>query len=121
MAAPISEEGVRRASILLMTLGEDAAVEVFKYLGPKEVQKLGFTMAGMENVKREEVDTVLGDFIASTQNRANLGAADEYIRSVLTKALARTKPPTCSTAFCKATTTTASNRSSGWIPPPWPN
>ncbi|KPC53115.1 flagellar motor switch protein FliG [Amantichitinum ursilacus] len=91
MAAPISEEGVRRASILLMTLGEDAAVEVFKYLGPKEVQKLGFTMAGMENVKREEVDTVLGDFIASTQNRANLGAADEYIRSVLTKALGSDK------------------------------
>ncbi|KAF0814444.1 Flagellar motor switch protein FliG [Andreprevotia sp. IGB-42] len=91
MAAAMNEEGVRKAAILLMTLGEDAAVEVFKYLGPKEVQKLGFEMASMNNVKREEVDSVLGDFLSSTQNRANLGAADEYIRSVLTKALGTDK------------------------------
>ncbi|WP_188693958.1 MULTISPECIES: flagellar motor switch protein FliG [Silvimonas] len=87
----MNEEGVRKAAILLMTLGEEAAVEVFRYLGPKEVQKLGFTMAAMDNVKREEVDGVLGDFMNSTQNRANLGAADEYIRSVLTKALGSDK------------------------------
>ncbi|MDR3427985.1 MULTISPECIES: flagellar motor switch protein FliG [Silvimonas] len=91
MAATLNEEGVRKAAILLMTLGEDAAVEVFRYLGPKEVQKLGFTMAGMDNVKREEVEGVLGDFMSSSQNRANLGAADEYIRSVLTKALGSDK------------------------------
>ena len=91
MAANMNEDGVRKGAILLMSLGEEAAVEVFKYLGPKEVQKLGFSMAGMENVKREEVDQILGDFIASTQNRANLGAADEYIRSVLTKALGTDK------------------------------
>ncbi|GAA5785994.1 flagellar motor switch protein G [Chitiniphilus shinanonensis] len=91
MAANMNEEGVRKSAILLMTLGEEAAVDVFKYLGPKEVQRLGFAMANMNNVKREEVDVVLGDFIASTQNRANLGVADEYIRSVLTKALGSDK------------------------------
>ncbi len=91
MPATLNEEGVRKAAILLMTLGEEAAVEVFRYLGPKEVQKLGFTMAAMDNVKREEVDGVLGEFMDSTQNRANLGAADEYIRSVLTKALGSDK------------------------------
>ncbi|WP_246038772.1 flagellar motor switch protein FliG [Chitiniphilus eburneus] len=91
MAANMNEEGVRKGAILLMTLGEEAAVDVFKYLGPKEVQRLGFAMANMNNVKREEVDVVLGDFIASTQNRANLGVADEYIRSVLTKALGSDK------------------------------
>ncbi|WP_245615839.1 flagellar motor switch protein FliG [Andreprevotia chitinilytica] len=91
MAAAMNEEGIRKSAILLMSLGEEAAVEVFKYLGPKEVQKLGFEMASMNNVKREEVDTVLGDFLTATQNRANLGAADEYIRSVLTKALGSDK------------------------------
>lgn len=91
MAANMNEEGVRKSAILLMTLGEDAAVEVFKYLGPKEVQKLGLEMASMDNVRREEVDVVLADFIAATENRANLGAADEYIRSVLTKALGSDK------------------------------
>lgn len=91
MAGGMNEEGVSRGALLLMSLGEDCAVEVFKFLGPKEVQKLGFAMANMNNVKREEMDKVLGDFIASTQNRANLGAADEYIRSVLTKALGTDK------------------------------
>ncbi|WP_239078558.1 MULTISPECIES: flagellar motor switch protein FliG [Deefgea] len=91
MAASLNEEGVNRSALLLMSLGEDCAVEVFKFLGPKEVQKLGFAMANMNAVKREDMDKVLGDFIASTQNRANLGAADEYIRSVLTKALGSDK------------------------------
>ena len=91
MAANLNDDGVNRGALLLMSLGEDCAVEVFKFLGPKEVQKLGFAMANMNNVKREEMDKVLGDFIASTQNRANLGAADEYIRSVLTKALGTDK------------------------------
>ncbi|BCL75820.1 flagellar motor switch protein G [Jeongeupia sp. HS-3] len=87
----MNEEGVRKAAILLMTLGEEAAVEVFRYLGPKEVQRLGFAMANMENVQRNEVNTALEDFVVATESRANLGAADEYIRSVLTKALGSDK------------------------------
>ncbi len=87
----MSDEGVRKSAILLMTIGEEEAAEVFRYLGPKEVQKLGFTMASMEGVTREEVDLVLRDFRAATMNRANLGAADEYIRTVLTKALGSDK------------------------------
>jgi flagellar motor switch protein FliG len=86
-----NEEAIRRSAILLMSLGEDAAVEVFKYLGPKEVQKIGLAMASMDNVTREQVEDVMADFLAATQNRANFGAADEYIRSVLTKALGSDK------------------------------
>ncbi|NLR75503.1 MULTISPECIES: flagellar motor switch protein FliG [Leeia] len=87
----MSDAGVRRGAILLMSLGETEAAEVFKYLGPKDVQKLGFAMAAMEGVTREEVDDVLRDFRAASMNRANLGAADEYIRSVLTMALGTDK------------------------------
>ncbi|WP_018149955.1 flagellar motor switch protein FliG [Leeia oryzae] len=87
----MSDEGIRKSAILLMSLGEEEAAEVFKYLGPKEVQKLGFAMAAMEGVTREEVDGILQDFRTATMNRANLGAADEYIRSVLTRALGTDK------------------------------
>ncbi|MCW5625413.1 MAG: hypothetical protein KIT73_11915, partial [Burkholderiales bacterium] len=31
----MSEDGITRSAILLMTIGEEEAVEVFKYLGPK--------------------------------------------------------------------------------------
>ena len=87
----MDDRAVRHSAILLMSLGENEAAEVFKFLGPKEVQKLGFAMAGMEGVTREEVDEVLREFRASTMNRANLGAADEYIRSVLNMALGTDK------------------------------
>ena len=39
------EQGVEEAAILLMSLGEEEAAEVFKHLTPKEVQKLGETIA----------------------------------------------------------------------------
>ncbi len=83
----MSDTGLRKSAILMLCLGEEAAVEVFKYLGPKEVQKLGATMAAIENVNRDEIDEVLKDFHAEIENRASLGASDEYLRSVLTKAL----------------------------------
>ncbi|HGX92207.1 MAG TPA: flagellar motor switch protein FliG, partial [Candidatus Tenderia sp.] len=37
--------GSERAAIFLMSLGEEAAAEVLKLLGPKEVQKVGAAMA----------------------------------------------------------------------------
>ncbi len=78
---------MRKSAILLLCLGEESAVEVFKFLGPKEVQKLGSTMAALENVNRQEIEEVLAEFRVEVENRASLGAADEYLRSVLTKAL----------------------------------
>jgi flagellar motor switch protein FliG len=75
-----------------MSLGEEEAVEVFKFLGPKEAQKLGAAMAGLNNVTREEVEEVLNEFRTKAEQRTTLGtASDEYIRSVLTKALGSDK------------------------------
>ena len=39
------ENGIMRGAILMLALGEDEAAEVMKYLGPREVQKLGAAMA----------------------------------------------------------------------------
>ena len=88
----MSDEGVQKSAILLMTLGEEEAAEVFKYLNPKEVQKLGMAMAALNNVKRDEVVQVLQDFMLQVGDKTSLGgASDEYIRSVLTKALGTDK------------------------------
>lgn len=88
----MSDEGVQRSAILLMALGEQDAVEVFKYLGPKEVQKLGVAMAQLSDVSRDKVATVLRDFRGEAQQKTTIGtAADEYVRSVLTKALGEDK------------------------------
>lgn len=84
----MSDEGVLKSAILLMTLGEEEASEVFKHLGPKEVQKLGTAMAALKNVKRDQIEGVLHDFRKEAEEKTHVGMAnDEYIRSVLTKAL----------------------------------
>ena len=53
MAASQESEGVERAAILLLSLGQDEAAEILKNLGPKEVQKLGHAMAALKQVPRE--------------------------------------------------------------------
>lgn len=88
----MSEDGVNRSAILLMSIGEEEAVEVFKYLGPKEVQKLGLAMSKLSNVTREEVAGVLREFREEARQQTAIGTdSDAYIRSVLTKALGNDK------------------------------
>ena len=84
----MSENGIERSAILLMTLGEEGAAEVFKYLSPKEVQTLGMAMAALQNVTRSKVNEVLTDFRQDAAGQTGFGGdSSEYIRTVLTKAL----------------------------------
>lgn len=83
----MSEEGIQRSAILMLTLGHDEAAEVFKHMGPRDVQKLGTAMAKLGNISQEEVDKVLADFMRESAGRVNLADSDEYLRTVLRKAL----------------------------------
>jgi len=88
----MDDDGLNKSAILLMSLGEEEAAEVFKYLAPKEVQKLGMAMAGVKNVSREDIDRVLVDFQEKAGSQTSLGSADnEYLRGVLNKALGEEK------------------------------
>ncbi|XHS76662.1 flagellar motor switch protein FliG [Burkholderiaceae bacterium UC74_6] len=88
----MDESGVEEAAILLMSLGEEEAAEVFKHLEPKEVQALGETIAKLKVIPREKVEIVLERFdkLAETQS-ALVADTDEYVRSVLRKALGEDK------------------------------
>lgn len=84
----MADEGVMRSAILMLALGEDEAAEVMKFLSPKEVQKLGSAMATLKSVGREQVSTVVSEFLTEAEQSSDFGLdSDEYIRSVLTKAL----------------------------------
>lgn len=84
----MSDQGVQKAAILMLALGQDEAAEVMKYLEPREVQKLGTAMSSMKGVSGEQLQTVLEDFMKATGNNTSFGIdSDDYIRSVLTKAL----------------------------------
>jgi len=88
----MDEQGLEDAAILLMSLGEEEAAEVFKHLAPKEVQRLGETIARMKAVPREKVEGVLDKFAAEVSDQSMLVAdTDEYVKSVLRKALGEDK------------------------------
>ena len=93
MAQPGNEDdGVNRSAILLMSLGEEGAAEVFKHLSPKEVQKIGEAMAKMRTVDVQLVDSVLEQFGAEAGQQTSLVPDnDEYVRSVLKRALGEDK------------------------------
>jgi len=88
----MNDEGLSKSAVLLMSLGEEEAAEVMKFLSPKEVQKLGQTMAKLKSVTRERIDNVLSYFEAEAREHTTFGAdSDVYLRSVLTKALGQEK------------------------------
>ncbi|MBS0002567.1 MAG: flagellar motor switch protein FliG [Thioalkalivibrio sp.] len=89
---PGPRSGGERAAVFLMSLGEEAAAEVLRHMGPKEVQRLGTAMANLSNVSRTEVGEVLDEFVRAVGNETALGVgSEEYIRNVLNSALGEEK------------------------------
>lgn len=83
-----SLNGQERAAVLLLSLGEEGAASLLKHLGPKEVQRLGTTMATLTSVSSESVGEVMDKFLQSVGSHTALGVDSEnYIRDMLVKAL----------------------------------
>lgn len=88
----MDDAGLEHAAILLMAVGEEEAAEVFKYLSPKEVQKLGETMARLRTVPREKIEDVVGRFHVTKESQYSLVRdTDAFISQVLKKALGEDK------------------------------
>jgi flagellar motor switch protein FliG len=84
----MASNGIDRAALLLMVLGEEHAADVFKSLGPREVQKIGTAMAKVSSPSREEINEVLEQFNLDVDELAGISLnSDEYLRSVLVRAL----------------------------------
>lgn len=84
----MEDQGLQDAAILMMSLGEEEAAEVFKHLSPKEVQKLGETIARTRNVSRDRMDDVINKFTeAASQQSLLVSDTGDYVRNVLKRAL----------------------------------
>ncbi|WP_110656032.1 flagellar motor switch protein FliG [Salinicola halimionae] len=80
--------GARRGAILLLSLDEDSAAEVFKYLSSREVQDISQEMAKLGQVSHEEMAAVLRDFHDEAEQFTAINLhSNDHIRAVLTKAL----------------------------------
>jgi flagellar motor switch protein FliG len=91
-SASAKRSGTERAAILLLTLGEREAAEVLKFMGAKDVQRVGAAMTQLANISRDDASAVLSDFNTSVGSQTSLGVGvDEYIRKVLNSALGEDK------------------------------
>ncbi|MCO7233165.1 MULTISPECIES: flagellar motor switch protein FliG [unclassified Cobetia] len=79
---------MERSAALIMSLDEDSAAEVFKFLSAQEIQQLSATMTNMPQVTQEQMAKTLEIFHADSEqfSAVNLLSTD-HIRSVLVKAL----------------------------------
>ena len=88
----MDDKGVEDAAILLMSLGEQQAAEVFKHLAPKEVQKVGEAISRLKIVPRDRLSEVLARFASHTdEQHALVPDTDEYVKGVLRRALGEDK------------------------------
>ncbi|MFI4939747.1 MAG: flagellar motor switch protein FliG [Burkholderiales bacterium] len=88
----MSDAGIQKGAVLMLALGAEEASEVMKYLGPREVQKLSTAMSTMKAIQSEELVAVLEEFREKTSQNTSFGLdSDDYIRSVLNRALGEDK------------------------------
>ena len=75
--ATAPQPNVRDAAILLLSLGEQAAADVLKHLGPKDIHRIGAAMAAVGQVTVAQVSDTLSTFLNEVQIKAFVGGNHE--------------------------------------------
>jgi flagellar motor switch protein FliG len=84
----MSDEGITDGAILLLSLGEEEAAEVLKYLSPREVQRVGEAMARLTNITKDRIEAVLTKFQEEAAQHSSIGLeTDAFLRKTLSSAL----------------------------------
>ncbi|MGB8712838.1 MAG: flagellar motor switch protein FliG [Onishia taeanensis] len=80
--------GARKSAILMLSLDEDSAAEVFKFYSAHEIQLISQQMAELGQISHEDMRVVLNEFRREIDEYASINVnSSDHIRSVLTKAL----------------------------------
>ena len=83
--------GYEKAAILLLAIGENAAVEVLKVLDQKDIRQIGAYLGALVNVGQDEHRLVLKEFreLAGTSGLSVEGKV--YLSKILNAALGKDK------------------------------
>ena len=86
--APAGLTGVRKAAILTLVLGEDAASQIFKFMSEEEIEVIAREVATLRQVKPDDGSVVLEEFHHMWKAAEYLSAGGvEYAQKVLVKSL----------------------------------
>ncbi len=87
-AVDLHIENIEKAAILMLSMGEEAAAQIFKRLTRDEVQALGQTMARLHNVSTTEAKWILQQFFVQYKKQSGIsGASRLYLERTLDLAL----------------------------------
>lgn len=85
-APPIT--GLRKAAILILSVGEDAAAEIFKNLKSDEIEEVTREISTIGVVQPPEADSVLEEFFTTSIAKAYVAEGGvEYAKAILVKSL----------------------------------
>jgi flagellar motor switch protein FliG len=77
-----------KSAIVMLTLGDELAAEVFKHLNAHEVKQISSSMVNMAGFTHDQMSAVLEEFSRDSSEYAALSLnTNDYLRSVLVKAL----------------------------------
>jgi flagellar motor switch protein FliG len=80
--------GVRKAAILLLSLGEDQAAEIFKRLPREAVEEVSREIASLRDIAVDARSSVLGEFYTLALANTSVGEGGlEYAKALLRKSL----------------------------------
>lgn len=82
------KEGVRRAAILLISLGPDVSSTILKQMPEKTIQKVTYEIANLDYVEPDMKTEVQQEFLATMKARRHMSDGGiDYARNLLHKAL----------------------------------
>lgn len=85
-------DGIEKAAILLLSLSEDDAAQILKFMEPKQVQTLGIAMAGTDDMTQNKISAVHKHFIDEIQNYSTIGfKSEDFVKRALVSALGEDK------------------------------
>lgn len=91
----MSLSGTEKSAVMLMSVGEEQAAEIFKHLNSREVQKLSVAMSSLRQISNHELTEVLAEFEENAIQYAAINVnTNDYLRSVLVKALGEERATT---------------------------
>lgn len=81
-------EGIKKAAILMITLGSETSAQIMKLLPDSYIQKVSYEIANMEYVSPDDRDAIINEFMEMQQARSYIidGGID-YAKNLLNKAL----------------------------------
>jgi flagellar motor switch protein FliG len=89
---PAKLTDIEKSAVVMMSIGQDAAAQVMRFLSQPEISRLSMAMARISNLPKTAVAAVLQEFGDRLAQDSSIALGDaQYVHGVLEKALGKDK------------------------------